>query len=71
MTFPANEAAVVTSVKSLESIRDVEETLREAGFSRSEAKALIARVKDLQREAEIKCAAVAAAQELLKNMKGM
>ena len=71
MTFPANEAAVVTSVKSLESIRDVEETLREAGFSRSEAKALIARVKDLQREAEIKGAAVAAAQELLKNMKGM
>lgn len=71
VTFPANEAAVVTSVKSLESIRDVEETLREAGFSRSEAKALIARVKDLQREAEIKGAAVAAAQELLKNMKGM
>lgn len=71
VTFPANEAAVVTSVKSLESIRDIEETLREAGFSRSEAKSLISRVKDLQREAEIQGAALEAARELLKNMKGM
>lgn len=71
VTFPANEAAVVTSVKSLESIRDIEETLRDAGFSRSEAKSLISRVKDLQREAEIKGAALEAARELLKNMKGM
>ena len=70
VTFPANEAATVTSVKSMESIRDVEETLREAGFSRSEAKGLISRVKDLQRDAENVDGAVKAAQALLKSMKG-
>lgn len=48
-TFPANEQATVTSVKSLEgaeTIRDVEGWLRDvAGFSKSQAQELISRVK--------------------------
>lgn len=49
VTFPANRLARVSSVKSLddlERLADVESYLREAGgFSRGEAKALIARIK--------------------------
>ena len=50
VTFPANEKARVTNVKSIESIesiRDVEEMLRERGFSKTEAVALVARIKGL------------------------
>lgn len=42
VTFPANGKARVDSVKSDLSIRDVEKALRDAGLSRSEAKALLA-----------------------------
>ncbi len=57
VTFPANRSARVASVKSLgelTSITDIEDYLREAGgFSRSEAKGLIARIKSASpREAE-------------------
>ena len=52
VTFPANDAARVTGVKNLATIQDVEESLRDAGYSRSEAKSLISRIKDLQRDAE-------------------
>ena len=46
VTFPANAKALVGDVKSDEmSIRDAEELLRDAGFSRSEAKAIIAACK--------------------------
>ena len=49
VTFPANRLARVASVKSLEdlsSMTDIEDYLREAGgFSRNEAKGLIARIK--------------------------
>ncbi len=49
VTFPANGKARVSSVKSLEeivSLRDAEAYLREAGgFSKSEAVALVARIK--------------------------
>lgn len=49
VTFPANRLARVASVKSLEelsSVSEIEAYLREAGgFSRNEAKALIARIK--------------------------
>jgi len=38
VTFPANKRALITGVKS---VRAVEEILRDAGFSRSEAKRLI------------------------------
>lgn len=48
VTFPANDAARVQGVKTIEtidSIRDAEKYLRDAGFSRKEAVAFIARVK--------------------------
>lgn len=52
VTFPANDAARITGVKSIESITtfaDVEAHLREAGgFSKREALALVARIKSLQ-----------------------
>lgn len=50
VTFPANDAARVQGVKSIEGIetlRDAERYLRESGMSRAEAVAFIARVKNL------------------------
>ena len=56
VTFPANDAARIQGVKSielLESLRDAEKYLREAGLGRMEAKAFIARLKSLgQRDAD-------------------
>lgn len=56
VTFPANDAARVQGVKSIEelpTIRDAESYLRDSGLSRTEARAFIARVKSLgQRDAE-------------------
>jgi HK97 family phage prohead protease len=45
VTFPANPKAQISSVKSSGglTIRDAEDALREAGFSRTEAKAIVAR----------------------------
>lgn len=43
VTFPANGKARVDSVKSDHSIRDAEKALRDAGFSRTEAKAILAK----------------------------
>ncbi|WP_122437795.1 HK97 family phage prohead protease [Pseudomonas viridiflava] len=52
-TFPANEQATVSTLKSMdaiESIRDAETWLRDsAGLSKSEAQALIARIKSAVR----------------------
>jgi HK97 family phage prohead protease len=48
VTFPANDAARVQGVKTIEviqSIRDAEKYLRDAGLSRKEAVAFIAKVK--------------------------
>lgn len=42
VTFPANGKARVDQVKSGLSIRDAEKALRDAGFSRNEAKAIVA-----------------------------
>lgn len=42
VTFPANNRARVASVKSGLTIRDAERALRDAGYSRSEAKAILA-----------------------------
>lgn len=53
VNFPMNEMAVVTQVKSLD-VREIERVLREAGLSRSQAKAIAgAGVKSL-READRK-----------------
>ena len=51
-TFPANDAARVQNVKTIEvieSIRDAEKLLRDVGFSRREAVAFISRVKCLSK----------------------
>ncbi|MEN9903695.1 MAG: hypothetical protein RLZZ555_260 [Pseudomonadota bacterium] len=56
VTFPANDAARVANVKSIESIKslaDAEAFLREAGgLSKREAVAMLARIKSLQGRSE-------------------
>jgi len=56
VTFPANDAARVQAVKSIEEIEDLksaERYLRDVGLGRTEAKAFIARLKCLgQRDAD-------------------
>lgn len=50
VTFPANDDARVDGVKAIEiinSVRDAEKYLRDAGFGRIEARAFLARVKSL------------------------
>ena len=61
---------VECGVREWSGLGDTRASLRDAGFSRSEAKALISRVKDLQRDAECIDGAVQAAQTLLNSMKG-
>ena len=70
VTFPANPKALIDDVKSIRTIRDVEETLRDAGFSRTEAKALISACKSAQREAEDENEEIEVARRLLNLMKG-
>ena len=73
VTFPANDLARVGNVKSvsgLGTLREIEEHLREAGCSRAEAKALIARVRELSQRDAGEAACIEAAQRLLKNLKG-
>ena len=70
VTFPANDAARVTGVKNLATIQDVEENLRDAGYSRTEAKSLISRIKDLQRDAEFRSHAVQTVKDLIEYLKG-
>lgn len=76
VTFPANGKARVRSVKSLEemeTLSEIETFLREAGgFSRNEAKALIARIKSASpREAEDDMKQISAALTgILNTMKG-
>lgn len=51
VTFPSNSAARVTAVKSietLESLREVEMMLRDRGFSKTEAVALVAKIKGMR-----------------------
>lgn len=54
VTFPADGGAGVTGVKSYADMgpREIEDVLRDAGMSRKEAKSLISRCKELQRDAE-------------------
>lgn len=56
VTFPANDAARVQTVKSIEEIEDLksaEQFLRDSGMSRREATAFISRIKNIgQRDAE-------------------
>lgn len=76
VTFPANEAARITGVKAadvagIKTIRQAEQTLRDAGFSADAAKALIAEVKRIaldERDAHEAAAALKAADRLLQSL---
>ena len=66
VTFPANKRAKVGRVKSITTIRDLEAALRDAGFSRKDAKAIAAHgFRGLQRDAEVDVAALDALGEAL------
>lgn len=58
VTFPANEQAIVTSVKAdrIQTIREFESFLRDAGYSRNEAKRIASKgfltSEELQRDAD-------------------
>lgn len=75
VTFPANDRARVTDVKTaidqIETLADVEEVLRDAGFSRRDACALVSRTRMLavaaQRDAADVEAVKAAARRLLQS----
>ncbi len=75
VTFPANKKARVTNVKSGDEIaapKDAERILRDAGFSKSDATALVSRVMRMgeERSDSAKSAAVAlkAADRLLSSL---
>ena len=75
VTFPANKKARVTNVKSADELaapKDAERILRDAGFSKSDATALVSRVMRMgeERSDSAKSAAVAlkAADRLLSSL---
>lgn len=77
VTFPANEKARVTNVKAspdeLATPKDAERILREAGFSKSDATAIVSRVMRMGEErsdsAKSAAAAIKAASRLLESIK--
>lgn len=73
VTFPANEKARVTNVKSADDLsapKDAEKVLRDAGFSKSDATAFVSRVMrmgEVRRDsADSTAAAMKAADKLLR-----
>lgn len=77
VTFPANKAAVVDAVKGAGEIateRDLEKFLRDAGKSKAEAKAIIARIRSSildRRDADDGIGTtMSAAQRLLQSIQG-
>lgn len=75
VTFPANEKARVTNVKSadeLQAPKDAEKVLRDAGFSKSDATAFVSRVMrmgEVRRDsAESTTMAMKAADRLLRSL---
>lgn len=76
VTFPANEAARITGVKAadvagIKTVRQAEQSLRDAGFSSDAAKAFIAEVKRIaldERDAHEATAALKAAERLLTSL---
>lgn len=72
VTFPANDAARITEVKSLDDIKtlaDCEAYLREAGgFSKSQALALVARIKAASRSESDAAAVCDLMQQTLKRL---
>jgi hypothetical protein len=77
VTFPANEKARVTNVKAspddMATPKDAERILREAGFSKSDATAIVSRVMRMGEErsesAKSTSAAIKAANRLLESIK--
>lgn len=68
VTFPANDSARVQRVKTFEemsSINEIEDCLRDAGFSRTEAKAMISRLQFLGRRDAVEEAIKA---QVMKNL---
>jgi HK97 family phage prohead protease len=75
VTFPANEKARVTNVKSadeLQAPKDAEKVLRDAGFSKSDATAFVSRVMRMGEErsdsANSTAVAMKAADRLLRSL---
>lgn len=77
VTFPANEKARVTNVKAspddMATPKDAERILREAGFSKTDATAVVSRVMRMGEErsesAKLAAAAIKAANRLLESIK--
>lgn len=73
VTFPMNELATITAVKSLpETVREFEEFLRDAGYSKAEATAIASRgfkQVDAQRDADAD-AIIQSLNSLLTKIKG-
>lgn len=77
VTFPANEKARITNVKAspddLATPKDAERILREAGFSKTDATAIVSRVMRMgatrSESAESASAAIKAANRLLESIK--
>lgn len=77
VTFPANVKARVTNIKAaaeaLAAPKDAERILRDAGFSKADATALVSRVMRLGEErrdaADLTARAMTAADRLLRNLK--
>lgn len=75
VTFPANEKARITNVKSADELaapKDAEKTLRDAGFSKSDATAFVSRVMRMgearRDSADSTAVAMKAASRLLKSL---
>lgn len=74
VTFPANQKATVTSIKSADVLtaRNAEQILRDAGFSKADATAFVSRVMKLGEErrdaAQSTAKALGAAERLLKSL---
>jgi hypothetical protein len=73
VTFPANEHAIVSGVKSLEevdSLRDLERYLRDAGHSRKDAEAILSLSKKFRRDAEEEKALCDMVKQTIQYLKG-
>ncbi len=80
VTKAMNNKAKVGSFKSFESLKQIEQSLKECGLSKNEAKALISKVKEFsnqrdaeeikkQRDAELKASMLASINNLIKDIK--
>lgn len=73
VTFPANTAATITQVKSMpDTVRDFEKFLRDAGYSKQEAKSIAShgfKAKDVGRDAQVE-AFLEAVKKSIQNLQG-